>query len=265
MDEDMDRRAVDGKSFGEVDVVRNYAFRPPYPEALFEHLASVAPRRNCLLDLGCGPGKVARPMAASFDRVIAVDPSQEMLALARTLENGRARNITWVECWGEDVELEPASVDLVVAANSIHWMDAGRLFPRLAGFVAPDHRVAVVSGDDPFEPPWAEPWQAFLVRWLPLLTGEPFDPKGKSAQWASYKDHLEIIGEQRFLSAPVVQSVDDFIRCQHSRESFAPDRLGSHFSEFDGQLTELLAPFANGGMLTFVVKVDQVCGTIKAN
>jgi SAM-dependent methyltransferase len=121
-----------GASFEEEDVVENYAFRPPYPEAIFARLAEISPTRAAALDIGCGPGKVARPLARFFDSVTAVDPSGNMIALGRSLPGGDAANIEWIEGFAEDFAIGERRFDLTVAAASIHWMDHQRLFPRLA-------------------------------------------------------------------------------------------------------------------------------------
>ncbi len=118
-----------GASFENREVVDLYPFRPPYPEAVFDKLREVAPRHDAVLDIGCGPGKVSRPLAQSFAQVVAVDPSQHMIALGQNLPNGRAPNLLWVQGFAEDAPLDGWRFDLTVAAASIHWMDHDRLFP----------------------------------------------------------------------------------------------------------------------------------------
>src|SRR5438132_1823888 len=41
------------------------------------------PRGGTCVEVGCGPGRMTRHLADRFDRVVAVDVSPEMLALAR--------------------------------------------------------------------------------------------------------------------------------------------------------------------------------------
>jgi len=252
-----------GASFQDADVVENYPYRPPYPDTVFEKLLAITPRRENLLDIGCGPGKISRPIAAHFERVTAVDPSENMIALGRSLPGGDAANIHWLQGYAEDFPVGEARFDLTVAATSIHWMDHALLFPRLAVHAAPGHRMAVISGDTPFKPVWEEDWQRFLARWVPAITGEAFDPGGKEEKWASYRTHLDIEGSEYFLSKPFRQSIGDFIRCQHSRDTFAPSKLAGRMAEFDAELAALLAPYADqGGELTFVVRTKMVWGRI---
>lgn len=252
-----------GASFEDADVVENYPFRPPYPDTVFEKLLGLGAGRAHLLDIGCGPGKVSRPLATHFERVTAVDPSRHMIALGQSLEGGDAPNIRWIEGFAEDFPIGEERFDLTVAAASIHWMDHARLFPRLAAYAAPGHRMAVISGDTPLEPAWEEEWQGFLARWVPRITGEAFDPIGKQEKWAGYRNHLDVEGSTQFVSAPFEQSLTDFIRCQHSRDTFAPSKLGNRMALFDAELAELLAPYADeDGGLSYVVGTKVVWGTI---
>lgn len=252
-----------GASFQDADVVENYPYRPPYPDTVFAKLLAIAPRRQNLLDLGCGPGTIARPLAGHFQQVTAVDPSAKMIALGRSLPGGDAPNIDWIEGFAEDFAIGERHFDLTVAATSIHWMDHARLFPRLAAHAAPGHRVAAISGDTPFEPDWEDDWRHFLARWVPAITGKAFDHAGRQEEMAGYERYLDIEGREYYLSEPFLQSVGDFILCQHSRDTFAPSKLGSRMAEFDAELIALLAPYANSdGDLTFSVLTKLVWGTI---
>lgn len=136
----MDQRR--GFSFEEIDVVANYRYRPPYPDAVFRKLLAIPPRSEHLLDIGCGPGKISRPLSGSFASVTAVDPSAHMIALGRSLPGGGAENIRWIESFAEDFPTDGQRFDLTVAAASIHWMDHARLFPHLLANAAPGHVMA---------------------------------------------------------------------------------------------------------------------------
>lgn len=52
------------------------AHRPTYPDALFDHLASLAPRRRVAWDCGAGNGQAARALAERFEAVVATDGSR---------------------------------------------------------------------------------------------------------------------------------------------------------------------------------------------
>ncbi|MDC9823267.1 class I SAM-dependent methyltransferase [Devosia sp. ZB163] len=251
-----------GQTFEEAGVVASYVHRPPYPSALLDRLVAIAPAHNALLDIGSGPGKISRALSPVFSSVTAVDPSANMIALGKSLP-GAGGNVVWLESLAEDAPLE-GRYDLTVAAASIHWMDHVRLFPKLQAHAAADHVFAVVSGDAPLDPPWEKDWQAFLGRWVPFLTGKSLDPARWEREGNAFRIHIVARGDEDFVSDPFVQSVEDFIACQHSRDTFAPSRLGVHSSRFDSELGEMLSPYANGGQLTFRTRSRLTWGSIAA-
>ena len=67
------------------------------------------------------------------------------------------------------------------------------------------------------------------------------------------------------ISAPVrvAQNITHFLRCEHSRATWSEEYLGEKASaQFDEGLTELLAPFATDGVLTFSVQTRVEWGRI---
>jgi len=91
-----------------------------------------AVRRDAtVLDVGCGTGRVTEQLLELVPdgRVLAIDASQEMVALARRRLGERA------QVWCQDVlelELED-TVDVVVSTATLHWVpDHDRLWRTLA-------------------------------------------------------------------------------------------------------------------------------------
>lgn len=241
--------------FDDADVARSYAHRPPYAPALYEFLLSLVPRRRCLIDLGCGPGKVAAALAGEFDQVIAVDPAIAMITIAR--ETHRQPNIAWLHARAEDISL-PDAIDLVTAGTAIHWMRHDVLFPALA---ARAPLIAIVTGDAPAEPPWAAEQAVFLTNWLARLHGQTYDPVAFAAEGRTYEPWLDIAGRRDF-AFTFRQSVADHIACQHSRASWTRTRMGAALAaEFDRELEAVLTPFATDGMLSFELTSQLVWGT----
>lgn len=245
---------LSGTSFKAAEVSELYVHRPPYASDIYGCLAEHAPSTRRLLDLGCGEGRIARPLSTVFDQVVAVDPSANMIGLGKSLENGQAAKIDWIEAKAEDAIMD-GKFDLVTFASSIHWMDPKLLVAKLRHHVSTDHLLAIVEGDGAFEPPWHADWQAFLSKWVPLVTGRPLG----SEEWQTSRDrhqaHMDFVQSHEFVSAPFAQTVESFILCQHSRNTFTLSKLGIRVADFRRELAELLEAHANeDGYLSFRIK-----------
>jgi len=256
-----------GESFEDAEVARLYLHRPAYDPRVYDKLLDVTPGTGALLDLGCGTGKIARGLAHAFSRVVGIDASEAMLEVAARLDAPES-NITWRHGLAETADLSGDPFDLVVAAASIHWMDTAVVFPRLAAAVARAHMFAVVDGDGAHEPPWQAAWDDFLAFWIYELSGERYEPErtdtAHHARITRYRHWVDIAGEARVLSAPVSQSIADFVACQHSRDTFAPTRLGARIRRFDAELAGLLRPYATDGRISYRVGTDITWGSIRS-
>lgn len=113
-------------------------FRPRYPAALFQSLAELAPGRRLAWDCGTGSGQAAVGLAAHFDRVIATDASPEQLAQAEPHPR-----VTYRRALESESGLEDASVDLVTAAQALHWFDADGFYAEVRRVLRPGGVVAV--------------------------------------------------------------------------------------------------------------------------
>ena len=62
------------------------AFRPRYPDALFDLLAAAAPAREAAWDCATGSGQAALGLARHFARVFATDASDAQIGRASCRE-----------------------------------------------------------------------------------------------------------------------------------------------------------------------------------
>jgi ubiquinone/menaquinone biosynthesis C-methylase UbiE len=82
---------------------------------LLEVLGAEIPPGQVVVDIGCGLGRLTRPLARGAARVIGVDLSNEMLERAREL-NAELNNVEWVHGDGESLRpIADESVDVCIS------------------------------------------------------------------------------------------------------------------------------------------------------
>lgn len=153
--------------------------RVPYAVALIRRVAEVTGlgSRHRVLDLGCGPGPLARGFAPLVREVVAIDPSPEMLAEARVLAR-QAANIRFVV--GSSYELDPAlgPFHLAVMGRSFHWMDRRDTLKQLDPMIEPGGAVALFYDSTPAIPAnaWRKVWNSIRERYEPNTGPHDHDP-----------------------------------------------------------------------------------------
>jgi SAM-dependent methyltransferase len=122
--------------------------RPSYPADAVDWLLESIPATS--VDLGAGTGKFTR-LIADRTRVIAIDPSEKMLAHI----DGETHIGT-----GEAIPLPDHSVDAVFAAQAWHWVDPVRGSNEVARVLKPGGTLGLIwnARDD------REPWIAEMSR-----------------------------------------------------------------------------------------------------
>ncbi|HSM35916.1 MAG TPA: class I SAM-dependent methyltransferase [Longimicrobiales bacterium] len=110
-------------------------YRPRYPEALFDLLADVAPRRSVVWDCATGNGQAALALARRFEQVRATDASEAQLGRAP-----RRPRISYVSATAEATPFGARSFDLITVAQAAHWFDL-EAFYREARRVAAEGAV----------------------------------------------------------------------------------------------------------------------------
>jgi len=113
------------------------AFRPSYPDELFDWLAGIAPQRKLAWDCGAGSGQATAALAARFEQVIGTDISAAQLASASKLTNVEYR-VAPAEASG----LPDHSSDLVTVAQAMHWFDLPQFYAEVRRVLRPQGVIA---------------------------------------------------------------------------------------------------------------------------
>jgi SAM-dependent methyltransferase len=127
--------------FGEVAELYD-RHRPAYPDVVIDDLISLAglAAGSPVLEVGAGTGKATSMFAARGMRVLAIEPSAEMAAVARRVSGEVQIEESDFERW------DPAgrTFPLVFAAQAWHWVDPQVGFAKAASVLRPGGVLAAV-------------------------------------------------------------------------------------------------------------------------
>ncbi len=241
------------EQFGDPSVVAAYGHRPPYPEAIFPMLVRLT-GGSCgtVLDVGCGDGAIARPLAPLVSRVDAVDSAVEMVRAGRRLPGGDHPHLTWTVGPAESVPVRPP-YDLISAGASIHWFDWEVALPRFASLLATDGWLAIV-GEFVQPNPWDTDLQPIIDRYS---TNRDYRPYNVIEELTS-RGFFSVAGRWASDPVPFRQPVADYVESFHARNGFSRDRMiPAAATAFDAAAAACVTGHIPDGMVTL-----QVVGTI---
>ena len=134
--------------------------RPAYPDEAVAALIDAARRARGAdasgqggplraADIGAGTGKMSELLARGGLLVDAVEPSEAMRAQASSIEG-----VTWHGGVAEETGLPNDVYDIVVFAQSWHWMDPERAGVEAARILAPGGALGIVWNQMAVSIPW---------------------------------------------------------------------------------------------------------------
>ena len=265
---DGDRRTWDPKTAFDGTAPYYARYRTPYPPETFEALREKfrLTKSSRVLDLGCGPGNVALPLANIVGQIYAVDPNEEMLAEARRLAAERGiENIVFIP--GESGDLPALAgrigpVDLTVMGRSFHWMDRDRTLRVLYGMTVPGGGVALLA-DDANHPHTRTSWRDIMAETTKRWLGEE-RRAGTTGTYTHPEEHHEIIlGRSAFtetgkthIEAARTWTVDEIIGYLYSTSSTSVPVLGDKKEAFEADLRERLLAAEPSGRFAETVTVE---------
>ncbi len=83
-------------------------------------IQNISKHRHVALDLGCGSGLLVQELATTFDYVIGIDTSYEMLSIAQAKRY--ASNILYLQAHIEQLGLS-GQFDYIISQNTFHHLD----------------------------------------------------------------------------------------------------------------------------------------------
>jgi SAM-dependent methyltransferase len=249
-------------------------YRPAYPDELFDLLVDrfdLGPEAN-VVDLGCGTGQLAIPLASRGIPVQGIDPSVEMLCEAlREEERADALGVRWTR--GSDAsigDLHLPATRLVTMGASFHWMDRDGVLRALDRHVDAAGGIAVVSADvSVWREASAEPpsWSAVAREVITEMLGA-----ARRAGAGTYEHpperHEAILERSPFSQVEVhrfekqhAMTVDDIVGLQLSTSYASPRQLGDRLDSFRAELARRLTELEASGVFETTTRTEVLVAT----
>jgi SAM-dependent methyltransferase len=240
-------------------LVRAYAARPPYPDAVFAALRSLLPQGHArALEIGCGSGDLTFRLAEHVSELVAIDPSPPMLAAAVERRAEVPRNIHFVLASAEDFAPH-GKFGLVVAAESLHWMEWSIVLPKLAACLGPEGKLAIVLARGWLDLPWETELRRLLAFHSTNQDYKPYDLVEELAQRGLFVEH----GRTRCVNAEYRQDVAGYIESFHARNGFSRERMGlESAAAFDSAVRELVLRHRPQGVVSGALAASVVWGSV---
>jgi ubiquinone/menaquinone biosynthesis C-methylase UbiE len=232
-------------------------YRLPYPQPLLDEVLAEArlPARPRLLDLACGPGRVALPIAHRFAEVWAIDQEPDMIAAGRR-EAARigVSNVRWLIGRAEDLEAPAGGFDLVTIGEAFHRLDRPHVARLAFAWLKPGGALATLGLGGPHDQ--AAPWRPIVADVVRSFIGEPARRLGApnatlAEEIADQEDDIRRAGfidiATRSMTMPHVWTLETLLGNARSVSTLSPRALGDRHAAFEAALSEALLAYDPSG------------------
>jgi SAM-dependent methyltransferase len=231
--------------------------RPPYSAGLLDVLTAQLglDGSGCLLDVGCGPGVLAVPLATAFSQVVAIDPDPAMLDEARRhAADSNVTNVRWIQATAEDIGgLHLGPLRVATFGQSFHWTEREAVSEVLYELLEPGGAIVLITHDidaRPAPPGTGDPPipHAEIRELVDRFLGADRPYGGK--RWLPTDRYEDALGRTRFgrpvtVHAPgredITPDIDGVISNYLSMSFSSPPLFGGQLDLFIGELRSLLA------------------------
>lgn len=242
-------------------------YRPGYPDEFLRHVVERfgLDGTGRLLDLGCGTGQLALPLAPHVAEAIGVDPETAMLVeAAAAARRSGIHNVRWLI--GSDRDLDRLSdeigpLHLATMGRSFHWMDRDATLRSLGNLVDVDGGIVIVSDEERVwagRSDWHEAIRQTIHRWLGpqrRAGGGNYD-----VEYVPFDDTLAVSPfprvEHYSITVSRSPSIDEIVGYLYSTSFCSPTVLGEKQAAFEADLRQTTSEYSPSGVLTESIDFD---------
>jgi len=232
-------------------------YRPPYPREVLEGFLDDArlPPGARLLDLACGPGRVALPIADRVAEVWAVDLEPDMIEVGRReAKRLGLGNVHWTVGRVEDFEAAPGGFDLITIGEAFHRLDRPRVAAKAYGWLKPAGGFVTLGPQ--IEEETAPPWRRIVAAIVRDFVGEPVRRLGapNATPELEFAEQVQVIRDAGFVdvtnrSFAVLHewTLETLLGYTRSNSTLSPRALGGRHTAFEAALSSALLAFDRSG------------------
>lgn len=232
-------------------------YRPPYPREVLDGFLGEArvPPGARLLDLACGPGRVALAISSRFAEVWALDLEPEMIEAGRreATRLGIA-NIQWRVGRAEDFEAPAGAFDLITVGEAFHRLDRPRVAAMAHAWLKPGGGFVTLGYGIAAET--AAPWRPIVAAIVRDFIGEPARRFGapNATPAVEQADQTQAIRDAGFADVtnhsfviPYEWTLKTLLGNARSNSTLSRRALGDRHAAFEAALTQALLAFDPSG------------------
>lgn len=221
---------------------------PSYPVEIIHKYLQRKP--DTVIDLGCGTGLSTVVWKENCNQVIGVEPSHDMLAVAKTKA---CDNTSFIQAFSHEIPLSNEIADVVICSQSFHWMNPDETLPEINRILKQGGIFATVDNDWPAVCNW-EAELAYMKLFQQVTKVENENPhlKDKFIRWDK-NNHLKNIRKSGFFrfAREIVFintencNADRFVNLALSQGGLQsilknnPELIGEHVSQFKDTIHSL--------------------------
>ena len=181
-------------------------------------------------------------------------------SVAQSRPGADAASLTFTCASTEAFELR-GPYSLIIAAESLHWMEWAVIFPKITASLVRGGQLALVEGRHFFGLPWDQALLQLIPKYSTNLDFEPYDLLTELEDRGLFEEKGRCVTRTRSFS----QSLDDYVESFHTRNGFSRDRMRPERADaFDDAVRALAKPHCPDDIVRGQTQAELIFGNPKA-